>query len=72
MQGHCQERTDDVLNMLNGNTVATLTFNQLHGGHRQNQDGSMLNQLYQYQQQRENTSGVPRGRLHATPLAPSS
>ena len=36
--------------MLNGNTVATLTFNQLQSRNQQNQDGSMFNQLYQYQQ----------------------
>lgn len=52
--------------MLNGNTVATLTFNQLHGGNQQNQDGSMFSQLYQYQQHGENTSGVSRGRIYPT------
>ena len=36
-----QERTNDLLSMLNGNAVATLTFNQLHGGH-----GPVQNQEY--------------------------
>ena len=58
--------------MLNGNTVATLTFNQLQAGNQQNHEGSMFNQLYQYQQHRENTSGMPRGRFNATSTAGSS
>ncbi len=58
--------------MLNGNTIATLTFNQLQGTNQQNQDRSMLNQLYQYQQQRENTSLASRGRLNANSTAGSS
>ena len=48
--------------MLNGNTVATLTFNQLQG---RNQETSMFNQ-------RENTSGVSRGRLQGPSTASSS
>ena len=53
--------------MLNGNTVATLTFNQLQSSNQQNQDGSTFNQLY-----REPTSGVSRGRLYTTSTAGSS
>lgn len=57
--------------MLNGSTVATLTFNQFHGGNQQNQNGSMLNQLYP-QQQRDNSSMASRGRVHPTPVMTSS
>jgi hypothetical protein len=53
--------------MLNGNTVATLTFNQLQTNNQQNQDGSMFNQLH-----REHTIGVSRGRLYTTSTAGSS
>ena len=56
--------------MLNGNTLATLTFNQFHGGNQQNEDGSMINQFYQ--PLRENTSVTSRGRLHPTPAVVSS
>jgi len=58
--------------MLNGNTVATLTFNQLQGRNQQNQDGSMFNQLYQYQQQRENIIDTSRGRTHGSSAVLSS
>ena len=57
--------------MLNGNTVATLTFNQFHGGNQQNQNRSMFNQLYP-QQQRDNSSLASRGRVHPTPAVVSS
>jgi hypothetical protein len=33
--------------MLNGNTVATLKFNQLQSRNQQNQDGSMFNQFHE-------------------------
>lgn len=56
--------------MLNGNTFATLTFNQFHGGNQANDDGSMINQLYQLP--RENTSVTSRGRLHQTSSVVSS
>ncbi len=49
--------------MINGNTVATLTFNQLQGGNHQNQDGLMFNQ---------HTNGVARGRFHGNSIAASS
>lgn len=55
--------------MLNGNTVATLTFNQLQGRNQQNQDESMFNQFYP---NRENTGGVSRGKLHGPSTASSS
>jgi len=58
--------------MLNGNTVATLTFNQLQSRNQQNQDGSMFNQFSQSQQHRENTSALSRKRLHACSTASSS
>lgn len=58
--------------MLNGNTVATLTFNQLQTRNQQNLDGSVFNQGYQYQQNRENTSGISRGRLQTTSTVTSS
>ncbi len=51
--------------MLNGNTVATLTFNQLQGRNQQNQDGSMFSQLYQYH---DGASQMSRERLHANGL----
>lgn len=51
--------------MLNGNTVATLTFNQLHSGQQRTHDGSVFDQYYQYQQHREGASGGLRER-HAT------
>jgi uncharacterized protein YpbB len=55
--------------MINGNSVATLTFNQLHGGssHQQIQDGSMFQQ---YQQQGNN--GMSRGRIAVNLTAGSS
>ena len=56
--------------MLNGNTVATLTFNQLHGGHQHAHDGSMFDQSYQ--QHRDGTSGISRGRAHGNSIAGSS
>jgi hypothetical protein len=52
--------------MINGNTVATLTFNQLQGGNHQNQDGLMFNQ------HRDHTNGVARGRFHVNSIAASS
>lgn len=57
--------------MLNGNTVATLTFNQFHGGNQHNQNASMFNQLYP-QQQRDNSSLASRGRIHPIPTVVSS
>ncbi|CAF1461812.1 unnamed protein product, partial [Adineta steineri] len=53
-----KERTDDVLNMLNGNTVATLSFNQVHGAQQKFQNGSMFDQ-YQH-----NGGGLAQGRQH--------
>ncbi|CAF3545026.1 unnamed protein product [Rotaria sordida] len=61
-----KERTDDVLNMLNGNTVTTLTFNQLRGGHPHMQDGSTLDQFNQYQQYRDGANGVSRERIYTS------
>jgi hypothetical protein len=48
--------------MLNGNTVATLTFNQLNTRQKRTQDGSIFDQLSQYQQH-DGASGVSRGRI---------
>ncbi|CAF1449544.1 unnamed protein product, partial [Adineta steineri] len=53
-----KERTDDVLNMLNGNTVATLSFNQVHGAQQKFQNGSM------YDQYQHNGGGLAQGRQH--------
>ncbi len=52
--------------MLNGNTVATLPFNQVQGVHKQSQGGSM------FDQNREDSGGIPRGRMHITSTASSS
>jgi hypothetical protein len=57
--------------MLNGNTVATLTFNQLQSRNQQNQDESMFNQIYQYQQRRD-ISEISRGRPNGSSTAVSS
>lgn len=39
-----KERTDELMSMLNGNTVSTLTFNQLHGGNgaQPSRDGTQV------------------------------
>jgi hypothetical protein len=58
--------------MLNGNTVATLTFNQLQTRNQQTQNGSMFGQLYQYQQHMDDTSVLSRGRLPVSSTAGSS
>ncbi len=57
--------------MLNGNTVATLTFNQLQSRNQQNQDELMFNQSYQYQQHRD-ISEISRGRPNGSSTAVSS
>ncbi|CAF4000535.1 unnamed protein product [Rotaria magnacalcarata] len=68
-----KERTDDVLNMLNGNTVTTLSFNQTRGGHRHVREPSAFDQFTQYQQQqREGVSGVSRERLQTRSTTTSS
>jgi hypothetical protein len=59
--------------MLNGNTVATLTFNQFNNGQKRAQDSSMFDQFYQYQQQqRDGISGASRGRMPHNSTAGSS
>jgi len=52
--------------MLNGNTVATLPFNQVHSAHQQFQGGSM------FDQNREDSGGIPRGRMHIASTASST
>ncbi|CAF4985076.1 unnamed protein product, partial [Rotaria sp. Silwood1] len=61
-----KERTDDVLNMLNGNTVTTLNFNQLRGGRQNIQDGPMFDQFNQYQQYRDGANGGSREKLYTS------
>ncbi|CAF3362603.1 unnamed protein product [Rotaria socialis] len=68
-----KERTDNVLNMLNGNTVTTLSFNQIRGGHRHVREPSAFDQFTQYQpQQRDGMSGASRERLQTRSTAASS
>jgi len=57
--------------MLNGNTVATLTFNQINARQKKTQDGSMLDQFYPNQQQ-DHTSVVSRGRVPRSSTTVSS
>ncbi|CAF0827492.1 unnamed protein product [Adineta ricciae] len=55
-----KERTDNVLNMLNGNTVTTLSFNQVQNAQQRYQNNSISDQY----QQRIDSGAVSRGRLH--------
>ncbi|UJR28036.1 hypothetical protein I4U23_009293 [Adineta vaga] len=55
-----KERTDDVLNMLNGNTVTTLSFNQVQNAQQHYQKNSTFDQY----QHRIDSAVTSRGRLH--------
>lgn len=58
--------------MLNGNTVTTLSFNQIRGRNQNNREASAFDQFSQYQTNRDTVSGTSRERLYTRSTAASS